>query len=56
MARDGRRNDQSPPWGKKVGKHRTDRGKSGTKRSVLTDSGGVPIGLVVDGANPDVRT
>jgi putative transposase len=37
--------------GKKVGKNPTDRGKIGTKRSVLTDSGGVPIGLAVEGAN-----
>jgi transposase len=34
-----------------VGKNPTDRGKIGTKRSVLTDGGGVPIGLAVAGAN-----
>jgi putative transposase len=34
-----------------VGKHPTDRGKIGTKRSLLTDGGGVPIGLAVEGAN-----
>jgi hypothetical protein len=34
-----------------VGKNPTDRGKTGTKRSVLTDGGGVPIGLAVEGAN-----
>jgi putative transposase len=34
-----------------VGKNPTDRGKSGTKRSILTDGSGVPIGLAVDGAN-----
>jgi putative transposase len=34
-----------------VGKNPTDRGKSGTKRSVLTDGGGIPIGLAVAGAN-----
>jgi putative transposase len=34
-----------------VGKNPTDRGKIGTKRSVLTDGGGVPIGLAVGGAN-----
>jgi putative transposase len=33
-----------------VGKHPTDRGKIGTKRSVRTDGGGVPIGLAVEGA------
>jgi putative transposase len=37
--------------GKKVGKNPTDRGKIGTKRRVLTDGRGVPIGLAVDGAN-----
>jgi putative transposase len=36
---------------KKVGKNPTDRGKIGTKRSVLTDGRGVPLGLAVDGAN-----
>ena len=34
-----------------MGKNPTDRGKIGTKRSVLTDGGGVPIGLAVEGAN-----
>ena len=34
-----------------MGKHPTDRGKIGTNRSVLTDGGGVPIGLAVAGAN-----
>jgi putative transposase len=34
-----------------VGQNPTDRGKSGTKRSVLTDGGGVPLGLAVEGAN-----
>jgi putative transposase len=37
--------------GKKVGKNPTDRGKLGTKRSLLTEGSGVPIGLAVDGAN-----
>jgi putative transposase len=34
-----------------VGKHPSDRGKLGTKRSVLTDGGGIPIGIAVEGAN-----
>jgi hypothetical protein len=34
-----------------VGQNPTERGKIGTKRSVLTDGGGVPIGLAGDGAN-----
>jgi transposase len=33
-----------------VGKNPTDRGKTGTKRRVLTDGQGVPLGLAVDGA------
>jgi putative transposase len=37
--------------GKKVDKNPTDRGKIGAKRSVLTEGGGVPIGLAVEGAN-----
>ena len=42
---------KAPLGGKKVGKPPTDRGKLGTKRRVLTDGGGVPIGLAVAGAN-----
>jgi transposase len=34
-----------------VGKDPIDRGQSGTKRSVLTAGGGVPIGLAVEGAH-----
>jgi transposase len=34
-----------------VGKNPTDRGKLGAKRRVLTEGGGVPIGLAVEGAN-----
>jgi putative transposase len=34
-----------------VGKNPTDRGKMGAKRSLLTEGGGVPIGLAVEGAN-----
>jgi putative transposase len=34
-----------------VGKNPTDRGKIGTTRRVLTDGGGVPSGLAVEGAN-----
>lgn len=37
--------------GKKTGPNPTDRGKRGTKRSVLTDGRGLPLGLVVAGAN-----
>ena len=34
-----------------MGKNPTDRGKNGTKRSVLVDEQGGPLGLVIDGAN-----
>lgn len=34
-----------------MGPNPTNRGKTGTKRSVLSEGGGVPIGLVVAGAN-----
>ena len=37
--------------GEKTGPNPTDRGKRGTKRSLLTDGRGVPLGLAVDGAN-----
>ncbi len=34
-----------------MGKNPTDRGKLGTKRSLLTEGGGVPVALAVEGAN-----
>ena len=37
--------------GEATGANPTDRGKSGTKRSLLTDGKGVPLGVAVDGAN-----
>ena len=36
--------------GKKTGPNPTDRGQSGVKRSLLTEGHGVPIGLVLEGA------
>ena len=42
--------------GKKTGPNPTDRAKSGTKRSLLTDGEGVPLALAISGANvPDMR-
>jgi len=42
--------------GEKVGKNPTDRGKAGTKKSVLVDGEGGPLGAVIDGANvPDAQ-
>jgi putative transposase len=47
---------KAPLGGEKTGKNPTDRGKLGTKRSVLTDGRGVPLGIVIAGANaPDMR-
>jgi putative transposase len=37
--------------GEKTGRNPTDRGKLGTKRSLLTDGRGVPLGLALAGAN-----
>jgi putative transposase len=34
-----------------IGPNPTDRGKQGVKRSMLTDGAGIPLALVVDGAN-----
>jgi putative transposase len=34
-----------------VGPNPTDRGKQGTKRSLLTEGAGIPLAVVVDGAN-----
>jgi transposase len=42
---------KAPLGGEKTGRNPTDRGKSGVKRSLLTEGHGVPIGLVVEGAN-----
>ena len=37
--------------GEAVGNNPTDRGKKGTKRSVLVDSHGIPLAVVISGAN-----
>ena len=42
---------KAPLGGEAVGPNPTDRAKSGTKRSLLTDAGGIPLALAVDGAN-----
>lgn len=42
---------KSPLGGKATGANPTDRAKMGTKRSLQTDADGVPIGIVIDGAN-----
>jgi putative transposase len=37
--------------GEKVGRNSTDRGKAGTKTSLVTDAHGGPLGIVIAGAN-----
>lgn len=45
---------KAPLGGEKTGKNPTDRGKTGTKRSLLVNGQGLPLGVVVSGANrPD---
>lgn len=52
MAVDGRLHYKSAPCGlKKTGRNPTDRGKQGVKRSLLTDTNGLPLSVVVTGAN-----
>lgn len=47
---------KAPLGGEKTGKNPTDRGKLGTKRSLLVNEQGVPLAIVVSGANtPDGR-
>jgi putative transposase len=42
---------KAPLGGEMTGPNPTDRGKSGVKRSMLTEGHGVPIGLAIEGAN-----
>ena len=42
---------KAPLGGQETGPNPTDRGKSGVKRSLLTEGHGIPVGLAVDGAN-----
>jgi len=42
---------KAPLGGDATGPNPTDRGKSGTKRSLLTDGHGIPLGLAAAGAN-----
>ena len=42
---------KAPLGGKKTGPNPTDRAKGGTKRSLLTEANGVPLAVVVAGAN-----
>lgn len=51
VAVDGWHDDEGSFRGKKTGPNPTDRAKSGTKRSLLVEGKGVPIGVTVSGAN-----
>jgi len=51
LAERRRRDGQGAFWGDKVGPNPTDRGKNGTKRSVIVEADGGPLGVVVAGAN-----
>lgn len=42
---------KAPTGGDNTGPNPTDRGKSGQKRSVLTDGNGLPLGVILAGAN-----
>lgn len=42
---------KAPFGGAATGPNPTDRGKRGTKRSLLTDGAGIPLALIIDGAN-----
>jgi putative transposase len=42
---------KAPLGGDATGKNPTDRGKLGTKRSLMTEAAGIPVSLIVDGAN-----
>ncbi len=47
---------KAPLGGEQTGPNPTDRGKTGTKRHILTDTSGLPISLLVTGANVHDKT
>ena len=51
MAIGGRSDGQGTFWGDLIGPNPTDRGKAGSKRSLLVDGEGGPLSIVVAGAN-----
>ena len=56
MAGGRRGNGQGPFGGDVIGRNPTDRGKPGTKRSILVEANGGPLSVVVAGANiHDIR-
>jgi len=48
--------EKAPLGGPRTGANPTDRGKKGTKRSVLTDGKGIPFLVTVDGANVTIKS
>jgi transposase len=42
---------KAPLGGENTGPNPTDRSKQGTKRSILTDKNGIPLSVIVEGAN-----
>lgn len=52
MVIDGWLHDKtSTCWLKRTGRNPTERGKQGVKRSLMTDANGLPLSLVIGGAN-----
>ncbi len=47
---------KAPLGGAGTGANPTDRGKKGTKRSILTEAKGIPLSVTVDGANRHDKT
>ena len=47
---------KAPLGGEATGRNPTDRGKQGTKRHLLTEAAGMPVGVVVTGANRHDKT
>jgi putative transposase len=47
---------KAPLGGAGTGANPTDRGKKGTKSSLLTDVKGIPLSVAVDGANRHDKT
>ncbi len=47
----GRAERAGPFWGPQTGPNPTDKAKSGSKRSLLTDGNGTPLSIVLTGAN-----
>ena len=51
MAKRRRSDGQGAFWGGDIGRNPTDRGKNGTKRSLIVEADGGPLGVVIAGAN-----